>query len=587
MAATSTAPTLYEYFDAAFQASLDGSIGSDITPLPYDVTIYPDGFGGMAFMTPDNNLIVAFAGTDFKQALTDPEFLIPQIVADYQIYEGESPNAYQDGVDFTNQAIAMAKEAAAQAGTTFDPSNTYVVGHSLGGAIAAYVTAQLGLRGTTFAGPGLAPGDIPETADDGNVTAYVEYGDPIGNYGSNPNLEGSFLVNPSDGPIVRFGTTTYVGNGNFIDEGADLAALVAAGATYGENKDLGLVALAALALAHHPLTDYATDLGIPSPPSTSGEPGISVTQLVSLVQQALGDQGQYGGSEESVAVAFNPNARFVNPTTAVLTGTVSNPSSLSSLEIYSVSSSTGVLADLGTATVNGNGTWFLRDPIGADTQSGFVAVATSTDGEQSSAIAGYDLTGGIRRAPYTALQSNYASDGTPVGQNFYGARGELYLATAVTTNPDGSSTTLRQGGRFFVGLPYYAAIEHDDADGNLVERDLRFKNGSTTIQGFAGNQTLQSIRNDAFYPTGSGNTFVFTPGFGQDLVTGFNVRGSDHDTISLSSASFDGIADVLRNTRDSFQGAVITDRATGDTITVAGVSKAELAHNRRDFTFAA
>lgn len=80
-------------------------------------------------------------------------------------------------------------------------------------------------------------------------------------------------------------------------------------------------------------------------------------------------------------------------------------------------------------------------------------------------------------------------------------------------------------------------------------------------------------------------TFVFDPGHGTTAVHGFRVGGTDHDTLSLPRSDFAGIADVLRHTRATASGLAIDDPATGDVVRLTGVSKAELAQNRRDIAF--
>ncbi len=55
-----------------------------------------------------------------------------------------------------------------------------------GGAEAEYVAAQTGLAGDTFGAPGIAAGDIT-AGEKSNLTNFVDYGDPVGNYSDNPN----------------------------------------------------------------------------------------------------------------------------------------------------------------------------------------------------------------------------------------------------------------------------------------------------------------------------------------------------------------------------------------------------------------
>lgn len=77
--------------------------------------------------------------------------------------------------------------------------------------------------------------------------------------------------------------------------------------------------------------------------------------------------------------------------------------------------------------------------------------------------------------------------------------------------------------------------------------------------------------------------FVFKPGFGEATITGFTAAGDNHDTLELSASDFANIADVLRHTKGTAGGAVITDPSTGETIKLVGVSKATLSQHRSDF----
>lgn len=96
-------------------------------------------------------------------------------------------------------------------------------------------------------------------------------------------------------------------------------------------------------------------------------------------------------------------------------------------------------------------------------------------------------------------------------------------------------------------------------------------------------ETLQSTSDDTFINGGQPDTtFVFHPGFGQDLVGGFLVGGAGHDMLSLPSSDFASIAAVLHDTASTPGGAVIHDPATGDALTLAGVSRADLVRQRGD-----
>ena len=70
------------------------------------------------------------------------------------------------------------------------------------------------------------------------------------------------------------------------------------------------------------------------------------------------------------------------------------------------------------------------------------------------------------------------------------------------------------------------------------------------------------------------------------MVGQFRVNGADHDTVSLLGSDFGGsIAQVLHDTENVGDSAVITAPTSGDTIELAGITKAELKANQGDFAF--
>ena len=80
-------------------------------------------------------------------------------------------------------------------------------------------------------------------------------------------------------------------------------------------------------------------------------------------------------------------------------------------------------------------------------------------------------------------------------------------------------------------------------------------------------------------------SFVFGPGNGLDVIHGFKLGGTDHDTIDLPSADFAGLAAVFHATGDVGESAFVTDPTTGDAIRLAGVTTAELKAHPEDFAF--
>ncbi len=113
-----------------------------------------------------------------------------------------------------------------------------------------------------------------------------------------------------------------------------------------------------------------------------------------------------------------------------------------------------------------------------------------------------------------------------------------------------------------------------------------FGSGPNTSAVTAPGQSVASNFNDTLNTNGQADTrFVFTAGFGQDVVQNFVAAGQGHDVLDLPQSDFTSIADVLRNTNNAAGGAVIHDPTTQDTIKVSGVSKTALAQHKNDFMF--
>jgi Ca2+-binding RTX toxin-like protein len=107
--------------------------------------------------------------------------------------------------------------------------------------------------------------------------------------------------------------------------------------------------------------------------------------------------------------------------------------------------------------------------------------------------------------------------------------------------------------------------------------------GNKTLTGGSGNDFLIAGNNDILIGGPGNDTFVFNPNFGKDVVSNFDVN---HDSIALSHTLFpvDTVAEILSHTHDTSAGAVIGVDAH-DTITLHGVTTAQLAAHSSDFHF--
>ncbi len=245
-------PTPEQYINAADwaytqgQASLPSDLG--LTRMTYldgeNLELYSQdtGFYGAALLTASHQVIITFEGTNLFTG--DDAFTAAQLADDTAIFEGVTAPSFITAAAFTLDVIA---EALLQG---YNRSEIFVTGHSLGAAEAEYVAATTGLGGVAFAPPGLVTTVIPSVT----FTSYVDYGDPVGNYASDPpDNMGSIVQDPD---IKHYGTQVLIGN-QF-----DASVLQAAATAYAAGNEAGAVGILAAAVQFHLLGHYAEDLGL-------------------------------------------------------------------------------------------------------------------------------------------------------------------------------------------------------------------------------------------------------------------------------------------------------------------------------------
>jgi Ca2+-binding RTX toxin-like protein len=108
---------------------------------------------------------------------------------------------------------------------------------------------------------------------------------------------------------------------------------------------------------------------------------------------------------------------------------------------------------------------------------------------------------------------------------------------------------------------------------------------SKTLAGGSGNDFLIAGPKDTLTGGAGNDTFVFNANFGKDVITDFDVN---HDILAFSHAiaafTNDTAGQILSQTHDTHAGAVIAVDAH-DTITLLGVTTAQLAAHPSDFHF--
>src|SRR5262249_30078745 len=97
--------------------------------------------------------------------------------ADAAILAGTAPRAFEDAYQFTQDVENYLQQHHLGA------DHIYLTGHSLGGAEAEYVGSLDHESGVTFGAPGV-PGNHGSLVANQSFVNYVDYGDPVGNFGS-------------------------------------------------------------------------------------------------------------------------------------------------------------------------------------------------------------------------------------------------------------------------------------------------------------------------------------------------------------------------------------------------------------------
>ena len=327
---------------------------------------------------------------------------------------------------------------------------------------------------------------------------------------------------------------------------------------------------------------------------TSATGSIAITDVNAATAPSSDPAAVSSSTPTQPPIDNTPVNRTLNNPTVVFAGrgvfTISSQVTTSS-DVESVAFSAdidGQRTDLGSATVNPDGSYSFNDNVGRASQTDLVATEIDGAGGTVSTSAPLSLTAGVQGQPYTAEQDSYDPiTGAYIGSNYYGEDGSLVYANTYTANPGGTQTYSYAGGSYFDDKPYSSFADTYDAVGILLTQVRDRNDGATVSIIDMPGQTLSSdgLGDDIFRAGHQGsNTFVFATGFAQALIMGFTATGPNHDTVSLPVSDFGNRADVLRNTQTSGNGVTITDPTSGDVLTIAGVTKTELIQHKGDFT---
>lgn len=270
----SLSPTVTQFLNAANAEYIIGGVPAGMHPftflgVPVSYTDVLDGVSAQVWVTPQNQIVIAYQGTTGGENLAiDPLAAAAQIITDLGIYAGGTPPAEIDSLNFANVVLGMARLEG------YSSSNVFVTGHSLGGIEAEYVAAKTGLGGIGFESTGL-----PKFSGEGagaNFVNIVTYGDPVGNYSSDIKGEQPF----SAAYVAGGGALPHYGNIIMVGGPSDQTTLTNDVAKWGDGN-LGdqaavLGNLVGLLIDFHLPGTQAHDLGVTLNPYAAIVDGIGV-----------------------------------------------------------------------------------------------------------------------------------------------------------------------------------------------------------------------------------------------------------------------------------------------------------------------
>ena len=195
------------------------------------------------------------------------------------------------------------------------------------------------------------------------------------------------------------------------------------------------------------------------------------------------------------------------------------------------------------------------------------------------------VTTGITGEPFTSTVDTYDSAGTLIQTSYLKPNGKIYYNSSYTAQPDGGSSYTYADGAFFRNKDFSSFSDSYDAEGNLVSHIEYNKDGSHTVEVDGNKQHLALLGADTVTDNAENTRFIFHQGVGQETISGFRAGGPGHDVISLPASDADKLAQVLLHATGDGQGNTTIHLGHGDSITLIGVSKAELQKHEGAFVF--
>ena len=293
-------PTVAQFLNAATAEYVLGGQPGDLKPFVVNgkqmkSTNTLTGMSASAWVTPDNQIIIAYSGTTGgTNLLANPVIAVTQVLADMQvIVTPTTPMAFYDSLTFANQV----RQEAYKQGYTDD--DIFVTGHSLGAWEAQYVAQQTGLGGVGFEGPGLNTiNPNNSNGDNSNFVNVLTYGDAAAYFSSDvPGLEPVMGIFPGGDNKPHYGNIVMIGNPTAADPMINAAAMFGPNPiydvifvidTFGNFMQYHLPGVQAYHLGVDPDPGVVPWLGNTTDPASNTDWGnMTIPQL----QQAASDEG--------------------------------------------------------------------------------------------------------------------------------------------------------------------------------------------------------------------------------------------------------------------------------------------------------
>jgi hypothetical protein len=264
-----------------------------------------------------------------------------------------------------------------------------------------------------------------------------------------------------------------------------------------------------------------------------------------------------------------------------LSGTVFDTNGVSNVEVFD-----GKI-DLGAGTIS-NGAWAFSSILGEGTHSLY---AVATDDAGNTATTATQPTIVVDQTPPVPFMSDAIKDAndsltTLSGMSEANSQVSVFDGSKLlgTATADGSGNWSLQAN--ITSIVHQFTESATDLAGNIGSSPgvtVYSPSTNKSLVGGSGNDFLIAGPKDTLTGAAENDTFVFNANFGKNSVTDFDVN---HDVLALSHTLFtnDTVAQVLSQTHDTGAGAVITVDAH-DTITLLGVTTAQLAAHPSDFHF--